>query len=111
MIYSRKSECLKGPFYDAWSYFGKGHFSNRDADSHRRRRQVVAGAYSLNHLTSLERYCDSCTEVLFDRFDKAAESGIAVDISRLIERQSPSSYSCSFHPNHFILSRIFFRLC
>ncbi|KAF8488119.1 cytochrome P450 [Gautieria morchelliformis] len=90
-IYGQKSEYLKGPFYDAWSFFGKGHFSDRDPVSHRRRRQLIAGAYSLNYLTSLERYCDSCTELLLSRLDKAAESGSPVDISAFINHYS---YDC-----------------
>ena len=103
-IYSRKTELLKGPFYDAWSYIGRGHFSDRNPNTHRRRRQMVAGAYSLNHLTSLERYCDSCTELLFARLDKMAESGVAFDLSRVFERQSRAYATLCpppSHPSHY----------
>ena len=101
-IYSRKTELLKGPFYDGWSYFGRSHFSDRNPDTHRRNRQTVAGAYSLNYLTSLERYCDSCTELLIARLDKVAESGAVIDITRAIERQS-YTYITLFpsHPQMF----------
>jgi hypothetical protein len=86
-VYGQNSGYTKGPFYDAWSVGGKGHFSNRDEVAHGLGRRAIAAAYSLNHLTSLEKYCDSCTDLLFRHLDKASESGSIVDLSKYIECQ------------------------
>ncbi|KAF8579798.1 cytochrome P450 [Ramaria rubella] len=84
-IYGQKTEFTKGPFYDAWSFFGKGHFSDRDVATHRQGRQLVAGAYSLNRLLSLERFCNSCMEVLFRQLDKISKDDAIFDLSEIIE--------------------------
>ncbi|KAF8523923.1 cytochrome P450 [Hysterangium stoloniferum] len=90
-IYGQKSTFLKGPFYRAWNVLGSGHFSNREPVSHRRSRQTVAGAYSFNHLVTLEKYCDSCTTLLFRNMDKASEGTAVIDLSQLIEAYA---YDC-----------------
>ncbi|KAF8587055.1 cytochrome P450 [Ramaria rubella] len=84
-LYGHKSEYLKGPFYNAFRITGKTHFSDRDVASHRRGRQRVASAYSLNHLTSLERYLDRCTHLLFGLLDKATERESIIDLSELVQ--------------------------
>ncbi|KAF8587141.1 cytochrome P450 [Ramaria rubella] len=84
-LYGHKSEYLKGPFYNAFRMTGKTHFSDRDVASHRRGRQRIANAYSMNYLTSLERYLDRCTHLLFGLLDKAADKERTIDLSKLIQ--------------------------
>lgn len=51
---------------------------------HERRRRIVAPAYSINHLRSLEPLVDCSIELLTDRhLDRVAKSGKSVDLAEL----------------------------
>ena len=71
-----------GPWYDAWKVGPlNSHFNERNKSAHGERRRLVASAYSLNHLKTLEHSVDESVDKLCKKYldVAAAATGAAKD--------------------------------
>ncbi|KAB2568799.1 Cytochrome P450 monooxygenase gsfF [Lasiodiplodia theobromae] len=83
-IYLTGKSFVKSSFYDAFTALRPNIFGTRDENIHAARKKALTPGFSLQSVTQMEPYIDSCLAKLLARLDAAAATGEPIDLKAWI---------------------------